>query len=145
MNKVNIFRDELVQKIQSEFYKVENGIFDDYNLASQEKLRSKYPFFKNGYLCEVGFNSLRGSIFFGNLGPIIPIKLSFLGFVSSDVDVNVKEYGVNNVIVETDVVVVVSNLITLPVSTRVHNTTIKEILSIEIIQGKVPSYYVNAQ
>lgn len=145
MNKVNNFRDELVQKIQSEFYKVENGIFDDYNLASQEKLRGKYPFFKNGYLCEVGFNSLRGSIFFGNLGPIIPIKLSFLGFVSSDVDVNVKEYGVNNVIVETDVVVVVSNLITLPVSTRVHNTTIKEILSIEIIQGKVPSYYVNAQ
>ena len=69
---------------------------------------------------------------------------SIINFVSSDVDVNVKEYGVNNVIVETDVVVVVSNLITLPISTRVHNTTIKEVLSIEIIQGKVPSYYVNA-
>lgn len=144
MNKVNIFRDDLVEKIQNEFYKIENGVFDDYHLATQEKLRRKYPFFQSGYLCEVGFNSLRGSVFFGNIGPVIPIKLSFFGFVSSDVNINVKEYGVNNVIIETDVIVDVSNLITLPISTRVHNTSVKEILSIEIIQGKVPSYYVDA-
>jgi len=143
MSKINEFRDSLTETIQDEFYQIEKGVFDDYQLASQEKLKNKYPYFHNGYLCEVGFNSLRGSTFFGNMGPVIPIKLSFFGYVSSDVDIKVKEYGVNNVIVETDVIVVVSNLITLPISSRVHDTTVKEIISVEIIQGDVPNYYVD--
>lgn len=144
MKEVSKFKEELAELIQREFYKIEKGDFEGYQLATQEKLKNKYSFFQNGYLCEVGFNSLRGSIMFGNIGPIIPIKLSFLGFVSSDVDIKTQEYGINNVIVETDVIVVVSNLITLPISTRVHETTVKEILSIEIIQGDVPNYYVEA-
>ena len=61
-----------------------------------EKLRRKYPFFKSGYLCEVNFNSLRNSALFGNVGPSIPIKLSFMGYTHSDVIVHVKEYGINN-------------------------------------------------
>ena len=92
-------------------------------------------------MCEVNFNSLRGSVLFGNIGPAIPVKLSFMGVVYADVSIHVQEYGINNVLVEVDVVVKVSNLITMPISSRIHDTIVKEVLSAEIIKGAIPNYY----
>ena len=141
-NDINQFNDLLVEEIQKEIYDIENGNFDDYSFAIQQKLKEKYPFFHGGYLCEVSLNSLRGSSLFGNLGPVIPIKLSFLGYLLPDIDIEIKEYGLNNVIVEVYSIVDVSTLITMPVSSKIHHTKVKNVLSFEIIQGQVPSYYV---
>ena len=141
---INHFNDILVREIQKEYRELEKGNFDSYHYAIQERLRKKYPYLKKGYLCEVSFNSLRGSTMFGNVGPVIPIKLSFMGYVTSDIDIQVKEYGVNNVIVEVYSVVNVSNLITMPISSKTNQTSIRNILSFEIIPGEVPQYYSGA-
>ncbi|MBR3211107.1 MAG: sporulation protein YunB [Bacilli bacterium] len=139
--EINQFNDLLVQEIQKEYRKMEQGNFDFDHYAIQERLREKYPYLQNGYLCEVSFNSLRGSTMFANLGPMIPIKLSFMGYVTSDVDIQVKEYGVNNAIVEVYSIVNVSNLISMPISSKTYKSTIKNVLSFEIIPGEVPQYY----
>ena len=139
--EINLFQTELMEQIQEEIYQIEMGNMNSYHLAIQDKLRKKYPFFRNGYLCEVGFNSLRGSVVFGNIGPVIPIKLTFLSYSTSNVLVDVKEYGVNNAMIEVSIEIKISNLITMPISTRRHNTVVKEILSLEMIQGEVPQYY----
>lgn len=139
--EINHFNDLLVREIQKEYREIERGNFDSYHYAMQEKLRKRYPFLKKGYLCEVSFNSLRGSTLFGNVGPVIPIKLSFMGYVTSDIEIEVKEYGVNNAIVQVYSVVNVSNLITMPISSKTHQTTIRNVLYFEIIPGEVPQYY----
>ena len=142
--KINQFNDMLVKEIEQEYREIEFGNYDSYHYAMQEKLRKKYPFFKNGYLCEVSFNSLRGSTMFGNVGPVIPIKLSFMGYVNSTVEIRTHEYGVNNTIVEVDSIVTVSNLVTMPISSKMHQTIVKNVLSLEIITGEVPQYYSGA-
>jgi len=139
--QINLFQNELRNQIWEEFQNIERGDFHSYSLTMQDKLRKKYPYFSNGYLCEVSMNSLRGSSLFGNVGPTIPIKLSFMGFVDSNIDVQIKEYGINNVIVEVDVIVTVSNMISMPISSRVHNVLVKQVLSMEVIPGEVPRYY----
>ena len=140
--EVNRFRDLLNEQVQKEFLKLENGNFSSYSFATQEFLKKKYPYFQQGYLCEIGFNALRGSFLFGNLGPAIPIKFSFAGFVSSDIEIVSREYGINNTTIEVDNIAKVSILITMPVSTRIHVSKVKNVLSFEIINGDVPNYYV---
>ena len=140
--EVNRFRDVLNEQVQKEFLKLENGNFSSYSLATQAFLKKKYPYFQQGYLCEIGLNSLRGSFLFGNLGPAIPIKLSFVGFISSDIEIISREYGINNTTIEVDNIAKVSILITMPVSTRIHVSKVKNVLSFEIINGAVPNYYV---
>ena len=137
---INQFKEEFVQVIEEEFYAIENGDFQHYSFAYQDKYQKKYPYFQNGYLCEVNLNSLKSTLF-GNIGPSIPIKLSYLGSVQSDFQLQVKEYGINNVILEVDVYVMISNLITMPISSRKHDTKTKNVLSIELIQGEIPNYY----
>ncbi len=139
--EINQFNDQLVRAIQKEYREMEAGHFDPDYYVTQEKLREKYPYLKNGYLCEISFNSLHGSTMFGNMGPVVPIKLSFMGYVTSDIDIQVKEYGVNNAIVEVYSVVNVSNLITMPISSKNSRSTIRNILSFEILPGEVPQYY----
>ena len=139
--QINLFQNELRDQIWEELQNIERGDFYSYSLTMQDKLRKKYPYFSNGYLCEVSMNSLRGSSLFGNVGPVIPIKLSFMGFVDSNIDVQIKEYGINNVIVEVDAIVTVSNMISMPISSRIHNVLVKQVLSMEVIPGEVPRYY----
>lgn len=139
--EINRLRDELVDSVQKEFSAIESGDFSHYSFAHQEKYRMKYPNMKSGYMCEVSIHSLQNSTLFGNLGPTIPVKLSFMGFVTSDVDVKMKEYGINNVILEVDIVVKVSNMITMPISSRIHDVEVRDVLSVEVIRGEIPRYY----
>lgn len=139
--EIEKFKNRLTEIIQEEFVSVEKGEFHDYPLGLQEKMREKYPFFQNGYLCEISLSSLQKSSLFAYYGPIIPIKLSFMGYVDTNISLQVREYGINNVIVEVDVEVLVHNMITMPISSRIHSTKVRQVLSLDIIQGEVPNYY----
>lgn len=136
---INRFKDRINDIIFDEFKKLEEGNTDV--IPQQKFLKEKYPFITNGYLCEVTLNSIRNSTILGNIGPSIPIKLSFIGYVESDVEAKVSEYGINNALVEIDIIVKVSNLISMPISTRVHHSTVKNTISLELIKGDIPSYY----
>lgn len=140
--EIENFKVLLTETVQDEFYKVEHGDFSTYLLSQQVKYREKYPFFQNGYLCEVNMNSINNSTLFGNLGPSIPIRLSFMGFVDSDVSLDVKEYGINNVIVEVGVDMTIKNMITMPITSHIQDTQIHEVISIDVIKGEVPHYYM---
>ena len=52
-----------------------------------------------------------------------------------------KEYGINNVIVETYLVVTIKEQVIMPLSSKRKNIVIKEPLTIDIIQGSIPNYY----
>lgn len=138
---INDFRNKLVDIITLEFNQLETGTLKDGVLPQQEKLRKKYPFFSNGYLCEVTLNSIRNSTVLGNIGPVIPIKLTFMGYVDSSIESEVREYGINNALVEVNVNIKISNMISMPISTRIHHSTIKNTVSLELIKGEIPNYY----
>ena len=137
---INKMKEDIENTLEKEYQNVESGYFKNSQLVVQDKAKRIFQDWKNGFICEVNFNSLRGSTLFGNVGPNIPIKLSFMGYSYVDINLDIQEYGINNVIVRMDVVLQTSTLVTMPISSKVHETSIKYPISMEIIKGEIPNY-----
>lgn len=137
MNKLS---DEFSDKIQKKLIQLENGSLDDFYF-SEKVQRSKYHHIKNGVLCEVSFGSLRGSYLFSNIGPTIPVRLLFLGQVMPDFDIKVKEYGINNLMIEVYFIAKVKEQITMPFSSVRKEVIVNQVIAVDIIRGEIPSYY----
>ena len=67
--------------------------------------------------------------------------MTFIGQVNTELDVKVREYGINNVIVEMDVIVSVCEQASMPLTSKKKDIIVKEPISIEIIKGEIPNYY----
>ena len=85
--------------------------------------------------------SLTNNGFIANVGPTIPIKMSFLGQVNCSLDTKVTNYGINNLYLETSIKVEVKERITMPKMSKDSTIKVKAPLTIKIIQGVVPEYY----
>jgi len=137
MNQLsNEFSNLIQEKLENmEIGKIENSI-----LFQKEK-RGKFHHIHDGILCEVSFGSLRGSTLFSNVGPVIPIRLLYLGHMNPDIDVKVTEYGVNNLLLEIDFVATIKEQISMPFSSNQKEIKIRQPLVIDIIRGEIPNYY----
>ena len=119
---------------------MEEGNVEKFSLSSS-LLGNNYKNVDSGIICEIPIGSLTGNGFFNNLGPIIPIKMSFLGHVNSTLKTKLTSYGINNLYLELYVQVEVKERISLPKSSRDVTISIDAPLSIKIISGVVPDYY----
>ncbi|REB04817.1 sporulation protein YunB [Sporosarcina sp. BI001-red] len=79
----------------------------------------------------------------GNLGPKIPIRFHIVGDVHADIDTEIKEYGINNVYMEINVIMTVNVQIIIPLATKQSTVEQKIPVAIGIIQGVVPQIYSN--
>lgn len=134
-------KDEITEFVQDVLLQLEDGKIEQYFIP--ERLQTKR--FKNvhhGIICDVSLGSIRGSTIFANIGPTIPIKLSFLGQISSDIDVDIKEYGINNVLVKIILVLNIKEQISMPFSSERVEIIVQEPISIDLLQGDIP-YYIN--
>lgn len=139
--KINKLKNEILLLSKNEFLNIEKGIINDNYLVQQQLGKEKFKYIKKGYLCDVSFSSIRGSTLFGNVGSSIPIRLSFMGYNNIDIDVDVKEYGINNVIVQLYIILNLNSLVSMPLSTKNHSVVIREPVSIELIKGSIPDSY----
>ena len=140
---INDYKDKLSKKIQEYLIEIEKGNYSDLLSDSLLYNKNKYKWVRNGYLCEISYNSIFYSSVFSNIGPTIPIKLSFIGNTSVNIDIKTRDYGINNVIIEIYAIVDVSNQISLPISTKKFDYKIKEPIIIDVVKGDVPNYYVH--
>ena len=100
-----------------------------------------YQFIDSGIVCEVPLGALTGNGFVANLGPVIPLRMSFLGQVSSHLKTKVTSYGINNLLLEVYVEVEIKGKISLPKSSDIVAIKVEAPLSIKVISGVVPNYY----
>ncbi len=140
--KINKMRFELTEKISSIIKNIDNGIIDSKYVPNRIK-KGKFKNIRKGILCDISFSSLRNSTLFANIGPSIPIKLVFLGQVSTDIQTDIKDYGINNMMVTLNLVIVVKEQISMPISSIKKNVSVKIPISMDIVKGEVPSYYEN--
>ena len=96
---------------------------------------------KKGIIYEIPMGAVTKSSLIANLGPKIPVRMHIIGDVVSNLETNVKEYGINNALIEIGVSVSVNSLVNLPfVSKKITVSTVIP-LSLKLIQGNIPSYY----
>lgn len=142
IDKVNEYTDFVSEKINEELFNLENEYIDNkYDYKYYDK--NKYKYIRKGLLYEFSFNNINNNILFGNLGASIPIKISFLGSVNSSIEIVTKDYGINNVIVEAYLDISVKSYTTMPVGSNIKDVSIKELVFVDIINGKVPNYIIS--
>lgn len=96
---------------------------------------------KNGIIYEIPLGTITNSGFLSNLGPKIPIKLNIIGSVESNVKTNIKEYGINNALVEIYIRISVTEQINVPFISKRVTVTSDIPVALKVIQGSVPKYY----
>lgn len=138
--EVNRILKKITQKIQKRLLDLEDGKTDDLYISDNFK-NGSFKNIKGGILCEIPTGSLKNNSLFSNIGPDIPIKMSFLGQVQTNLNTKVTNYGINNLMVEVTVHVEVEEQITMPTMSKNSIIKIDAPLTIKIIQGVVPNYY----
>ena len=123
--------------------------FDNGNISLIEKYSNVFNNYVSGDQRGVFINIPIGIIFSNSMvfgvGPSIPIKILLSGQVKSDIKTSIKQYGINNVLLEIDVVIEVKEKIIFPFSSKYVNVSLEMPLVLELISGKVPENYLNTQ
>ncbi len=139
--KVNQILKKITEKIQYRLQNLEDGKTEGLNISDSFKV-GKFTKLKNGVLCEIPMGSLRGNSLFINIGPTIPVRMTFLGQVQSNLNTKVSSYGINNLVLEVNVHVMVEEQISMPTMSKSATIELEAPLTMKIIQGKVPEYYL---
>lgn len=94
---------------------------------------------------DVAFYVPMGTIFKNPLlnskGPKLPVRMEMLGSVTTNIETKVKDYGINNSLIEMYIHVVVKEKVVLPVISSDIEIENDFPISYKIIAGKVPNYY----
>ena len=77
----------------------------------------------------------------GNLGPKIPIRFHVIGDVQATIDKEISEFGINNAVVEVNILLTVNVQIIVPLATKKSVVTQKIPVAMGLIQSPVPQIY----
>lgn len=119
--------DKITKNIQDEFNGLEHGMVDD-----------------DFVIQEIPFGVIFGNVFLRNLGPKINIRFDMIGNLLTNIETEVKPYGINNAYVETRVFIEANARVIIPFVTKNIKITNVVPISINIYQGKVPNGYITS-
>lgn len=90
---------------------------------------------------EIPLGAFSKNMLLANLGPKLPIKLNVIGDVVSNIKTEVKEYGINNALIEVFINVTVSEKVVMPFISKTVDVNVDVPISLKIIHGNIPQYY----
>lgn len=137
--EVNQLLEDISKGIEIRLTSIEEGDLADLTIGSA--FRGAKFRVKNGIVCEVPMGLLWKNSFLANFGPVIPVKMAYIGYVNTNLDTKLKNYGINNVYLEVSIQVEVSGKITMPTGSKMSVIKIDAPLTIKLIQGNIPEYY----
>ena len=141
--EVTKFLNNITNLIQNNLKAIEEGNIDLIDL--EENTLDKYDKYllKKGIIYEIPIFAATNSSLLSNIGPRIPVRFYLIGDVTSNVETEVKEYGINNALVKLSIRINVSGRVNLPFVSE--NVTVDMVIpvSMKIIQGKIPEFYLD--
>ncbi len=138
VNKSNLLLDRINKRITDNLNCISSGNID-FDIKGLPDI--DYNNFKNGFVYSIPMGSLFGNGFISNIGPNIPVKILLIGDVMSYMDSSVKEYGINNAMIEVRINVKVSILVSMLFTSKRVTIESSRVVIMKIIQGEIPSYY----
>ena len=130
--KINEYIGKSIKKLSSS---IDNKIYISYI----EKYFKTLKINNRKYIL-VPFGIVTNNPFLYNFGPKIVLSYYLITSLLFNVEVNIKNYGLNNVIVETYLTVKIEQTILKPVVNKVTTYNNKFLLSTDIVYGKVSDY-----
>lgn len=127
--------------VQNNLKLLEEGNLDNIGIYDLDLKEDRIKDLKKGIITKIPMGAITKNSILSNIGPTIPIRLHYVGDVSSNITTEIKQYGINNAIIEVGVKLAVTAQIILPFLTDKMTLECSIPLAIKMIQGKVPNYY----
>ena len=131
-NKVNKMLISVTQSVLDNLNKMDINK----NNASFEKIT-----LNEKLIYEIPLGVISNNIFLSNFGPKIPVKLNIIGDVVSNIKSDIKEYGINNALIQISISINITEKIIIPFMSDTINVKTDIPISLKIMQGNIPSYY----
>lgn len=140
---LNQTRTKILDMLEIDLDHMSEGNLSAIDLNLNKLSNEYYEKTNDGIIFMVSIGSSTGNPFFANLGPKIPLNLQTIGEATANITTNITPYGMNNALIEVSIELEATTIIHMPFMSK--EVTIKNTipLTIEIIQGTIPSYYLN--
>lgn len=102
-----------------------------------------YNLLKKGIVVEVPLGTCFNSNYLNNLGPKIPVKVSFTKNIETSFSTDVVEYGINNALLKLNLNIRINIRVILPIVSDEISNSFTIPVAMKVIQGKIPSYYMD--
>ncbi len=93
---------------------------------------------------EIPFGVIFDNSFLRNLGPRIKLKLDIVGDVVSNIETEVKPYGINNAYVEMRIFIQANARVKLPFVSEIVSVSQIIPISMNVVSGTVPEAYISS-
>lgn len=140
---VNKILTQTTNSVQTNLKYIEQGKVELIDLNTNSLIDYDISKLKKGIIYEIPSGVIFNNSFLANLGPKIPVKFSLVGDVVSYVNTKITNYGINNALIEINIVLELKEQVILPfISKKIDIETIVPV-ALKLIQGSVPEYYFN--
>lgn len=139
---INSISSDYIMNLEDILLKIQEGEYD----SSDESIYNQYlkTISQNqGIVASIPLGSVTENIFFENIGPRLHVKYKTKSLVSSQIQKNVKSYGINHILVTIDLTVTIELQILIPFQNDNYKKQFQVPLVFKIIEGEVPSWYQN--
>ena len=143
--KLNQFTIELTSLLTKDLDLLVKGNFEDLDLDIGRISSNSYLKVDEGILFMISLGSATGNSLLANIGPKIPLNLSVIGNVQTDVHSKVTNYGLNNAMIEIFVDIQMQMVIQMPFLYKKVKIKKSIPLTMEMVQGEIPNYYLDSE
>ena len=139
---INNTTTKITETLEKDLKYLTNSNFKELNLKIDTIPNYYYDKINDGIILTIPIGMATNNKLLSNIGPKIPIKLKLVGEISTNIKSKVKEYGLNNALIELYIETKSTISIQMPFISK--EITIKNNipLTMQIIQGNIPEYYL---
>lgn len=127
--------------VQNNLKLLEEGDLDTIGIYDMDLPENRVEDLKKGIITKIPMGVVTKNSLLSNIGPSIPIRLHYIGDVTSNITTEIVPYGINNALVKIGVRLEMTAQIILPFITDKMTLECDIPLAIKMIQGSVPNYY----
>lgn len=140
---VNKMLSMVTSNVQMYLRNLESGNLDEIGLTNSSLSGYDIDKLRKGIIYEVPTGVVFDNSILYNIGPKIPVRLSLIGDIISNIDTKVTDYGINNALIEIIINISVVEQVMLPFASKKVTVSTNVPVAIKLVQGNVPEYYLN--
>ena len=140
-SNVNKLLIRITGVVQNGFKLLREGNLEEIGVENLAFFENKKRDLERGIILRVPIGAVTKNPLLSNLGPTVPVRMNYLGDVKCNINSKVKEYGINNALIELSVHVETTVQVILPFTTEKRKVTHEVPIMIKVIQGNIPSFY----
>lgn len=130
----------IVNELEGLFHAIETGTFQKSDNSFHQRLFQKISD-AGGVIARLPIGAFTNNPFLAHLGPKVELRYKTISAITSSLEREIKNYGVNHVMVSLKLVVKVKMMVILPFYNEEFKHQYDYPLVMEIIEGEVPNWY----